>query len=55
MLTVVNFIYVDTESTNTAHLAEVDEEGAGGSIHAVVAVAGVRAPHLLHPLRETGT
>lgn len=36
----------------SAHLAQVDEEGAGGSVHAVVAVAGVRAPHLLHPLRK---
>lgn len=55
MQTVVNFMYADAESTNVAHLAEVDEEGAGGSVHAIVAVAGVGAPHLLHPLRERGT
>lgn len=34
------------------YLAEVDEKGAGGSIHAIVAVAGVWAPHLSHPLRK---
>lgn len=38
--------------TAVPHLAQVNEEGAGGSVHAVVAVAGVGAPHLLHPLRE---
>lgn len=27
--------------THRAHLAEVDEEGAGGPIHAVVGIAGV--------------
>lgn len=35
-----------------SHLTEVDEVGAGGSIHAVLSIAGVRAPHLLHPLRK---
>lgn len=41
-----------TKYSNGAHLAQVDEEGAGGSIHTIVGVAGVRAPHLFHPLKK---
>lgn len=40
------------EVSQSTHLAEVNEEGAGGPVHAVVGVAGVWAPHLLHPLRK---
>ena len=36
--------------THCLYLAEVDEEGAGGAVHAVVVIAGVRPPHVLHPL-----
>lgn len=43
---------MDLKYSNRAHLTQVDEEGAGGSIHAIVGVAGVRAPHLFHPLKE---
>lgn len=42
----------DFKYSNTAYLAQVDEEGAGGTIHTIVGVAGVRTPHLFHPLKE---
>lgn len=45
-------IYQGHNPVIITHLAEVDEEGAGGSIHSVIAIAGVWAPHLLHPLRR---
>lgn len=45
-------LHLLTQKRQRIYLAEVDEEGAGGSIHAVVGVAAVRAPHLLHPLRK---
>ena len=36
------------------HLTEVNKKGAGGPIHSVVCVAGVRAPHIFHPLKQPG-
>lgn len=33
------------------HLAQVDEETAHASIHAIICIAGIWTPHVLHPLR----
>ena len=34
------------------HLTEVNKKRAGGPIHSVFCVAGVRAPHISHPLQQ---
>lgn len=38
------------DSKAQTHLAQVDEETAHGSVHAVICIAGIWTPHVLHPL-----
>ena len=38
--------------SEATHLTEVNKKRAGGPIHSVVCVAGIRAPHIFHPLKR---
>lgn len=41
-----------TKPQEATHLTEVNKKRAGGPIHSVFCVAGIRAPHIFHPLKQ---
>lgn len=43
------------EPQEATHLTEVNKKRAGGPIHSIVCVAGIRTPHIFHPLKRTRT
>lgn len=45
-------LHPSQKTQEAAHLTEVNKKRAGGPIHSVFCVAGIRAPHIFHPLKQ---
>lgn len=47
-----NHAFPHPRAREATHLTEVNKKRAGGPIHSIICVAGIRAPHIFHPLKR---